>query len=100
MIKHEYYPSLEDAFESTMKKDYDHVLIRHAYPKGRKIYPHIHDVYEWVIASHGHFIVESEGETLEFNLNGENVLVVHYPAGTDHGLTVMSDVLEYFVMRY
>ena len=99
MIKHEYYPSLEDAFEATMKKDYDHVLIRHAYSRGTRIYPHTHDVYEWVIATQGHFVAESEGEKREFKLDGDKTLVIHYPAGTDHGLTVIGDVLEYFVMR-
>ena len=99
MIKIEYYSSLEEAFESTMSKDYDHVLIRHAYPKGTRIYPHRHEVYEWVVATYGHFKVESEGEEKEFNLNGEKTLVIHYPAGTEHGLTVLGDVLEYFVMR-
>ena len=100
MINYEYYSTLEDAFEATMKKDYDHVLIRHAYSKGRRILPHTHDVYEWVIATNGHFKVESEGEEREFKLDGEKTLVIHYPAGTDHGLTVLGDLLEYFVMRY
>ena len=99
MIKFEYYPNLEDAFEATMDKDYDHVLIRHAYPNGRRINPHRHDAYEWVIATHGHFNVESEGEKKEFKLDGEKTIVIHYPSGTEHGLTVLGDVLEYFVMR-
>lgn len=99
MIKFEYYTSLEDAFEAVMEKDYDHVLIRHAYPKERRIYPHRHDAYEWVIATHGHFKVESEGEEKEFKLDGGKTVVIHYPAGTEHGLTVMGDMLEYFVMR-
>ncbi len=99
MIKFEYYPDLEDAFESVMEKDSDHVLIRHAYPQGTRIYPHKHDVYEWVIATHGYFTAESESEAKEFKLDGEKTLVIHYPAGTEHGLTVLGDVLEYFVMR-
>ena len=99
MIKTEHYPNLEEAFEACMGKDHDHVLIRHSYPKGRRIHPHTHDAYEWVIATHGHFKVESEGEELEFQLNGEKTLVIHYPKGTQHGLTVLGDVLDYFVMR-
>jgi quercetin dioxygenase-like cupin family protein len=99
MIKYVHYPGLEDAFESTMEKDYDHVLIRHAYPKGRRIYPHRHEAHEWIIATHGHFKVESEGEEKEFKLDKGKTLVIHYPAGTEHGLTVLSDILEYFVMR-
>lgn len=100
MIKYEYYPTLEDAFENSMKKDFDHILIRHAYRKRTRISPHIHDKYEWVIATHGHFVAESEGDEEEFNLNGEKALVIHYPAGTEHGLTVLGDVLEYFVMKF
>lgn len=99
MIKTENYPVLEDAFEACMDKDHDHVLIRHSYPKGRRIYPHRHDAYEWVIATHGHFRVESEGDQKEFNLDGSETVVIHYPAGTEHALTVLGDVLDYFVMR-
>ena len=99
MIKFEEYPNLEAAFEGTMKKDYDHVLIRHAYPRGTRIYPHRHDAQEWVIATHGHFKAESEGHEKEFKLDGETTIAIHYPEGTEHGLTVMCDVLEYFVMR-
>ena len=99
MIKTEYYPDLETAFDSCMEKDYDHVLIRHSYPKGRMIYPHRHDSYEWVIASHGHFKVESEGDEKEFMLDGKETMANHYPAGTEHALTVLGDVLNYFVMR-
>lgn len=99
MIKFEFYSKLEDAFEAVMTKDLDHVLIRHNYPNGTRIYPHKHNVYEWVIATHGHFTVESEGETKEFNLTGEKTVVIHYPAGMGHGLTVLGKTLEYFVMR-
>jgi anti-sigma factor ChrR (cupin superfamily) len=99
MIRTKYYPELEDAFEACMDKDHDHVLIRHSYPKGRQIHPHTHKAYEWVIATHGHFRVESEGDELEFQLNGEKTLVIHYPGGTEHGLTVIGNVLDYFVMR-
>ena len=66
MLKIDYYRDLEEALEASMTKDYDHTLIRHSYPKGRRIYPHTHDAYEWVIATHGHFKAESEGEELEF----------------------------------
>jgi quercetin dioxygenase-like cupin family protein len=99
MIKTEYYPVLEDAFEACMDKDHDHVLIRHSYPKGTRVHPHTHDAYEWVIATNGHFSVESERDEIEFQLDGENTLVIHYPEGTQHGLTVLGDILEYFVMR-
>ena len=99
MIKAEYYPVLEDAFEACMDKDHDHVLIRHSYPKGRRIHPHRHDAYEWVIATFGHFRVESDGDEKEFNLDGSETVVIHYPAGTEHALTVLGGVLDYFVMR-
>ncbi|MBT3283389.1 hypothetical protein HN807_12625 [Candidatus Bathyarchaeota archaeon] len=99
MIKTEYFPALEDAFDACMDKDYDHILIRHAYQKGRRIHPHRHDAYEWVIATHGHFKVESEGNKKEFNLDGSITVAIHYPAGTEHALTVLGEVLDYFVMR-
>ncbi len=99
MIKIDYFPALEDAFDACMDKDYVHVLIRHSYPKGRRIYPHRHDAYEWVIATHGHFKVESEGDHKEFHLDGGETVVIHYPAGTEHALTVLGEVLDYFVMR-
>lgn len=70
MIKIEHYSSLEEAFDTCMTKDHDHILIRHSYRKGTKIHPHKHDAYEWVIATHGHFIVESEGDQKEFKLEG------------------------------
>ncbi len=99
MIKTEYYPDLEAAFEACMEKDYDHVLVRHSYPKGRRIYPHRHDAYEWVIATHGHFKAESEGDEEEFKLDGKETVVIHYPPRKEHGLTVLSGMLDYFVMR-
>ncbi len=99
MIKTEYYPVMEDAFKTCMDKDHNYVLIRHSYQNGTRIHPHTHDAYEWVIATHGHFRVESEGDEMEFQLDGENTLVIHYPEGTLHSLTVLGDVLEYFVMR-
>jgi quercetin dioxygenase-like cupin family protein len=99
MIKTEHYSSLEEAFDTCMAKDHDHVLIRHSYKKGLKIHPHRHDAYEWVIATHGHFMVESEGDQKEFNLEGNETVVIHYPAGTEHALTVLGEVLDYFVMR-
>ena len=99
MLKIEYYRDLEEAFEASMTKDYDHVLIRHSYPNGRRIYPHRHDSYEWVIATHGHFKVESEGDEKEFKLDGKEAVVIHYPTGTEHGLTVLGGTLDYFVMR-
>lgn len=99
MIKIEHYSSLEEAFDTCMTKDHDHILIRHSYRKGTKIHPHKHDTYEWVIATHGHFIVESEGDQKEFKLEGSETVVIQYPAGTEHALTVFGEVLDYFVMR-
>ena len=99
MIKTEHYSSLEEAFDTCMAKDRDHILIRHSYRKGLKIHPHRHNAYEWVIATHGHFMVESEGDQKEFNLEGSETVVIHYSAGTEHALTVLGEVLDYFVMR-
>jgi quercetin dioxygenase-like cupin family protein len=100
MFQIEEYSSLEDALDGNMVKDADHVLIRHSYVKGRHIQPHVHpEDDEWVIASKGHFRISSQGEEREFDLDGGKVIVVYYPAGRDHGLEVLGEGLDYFVMR-
>ena len=100
MLKIERHPDLEDAFDSNMVRDMDHVLIRHSYRRGRRILPHVHPGDdEYVIASRGHFRVSSEGDEEEFNLDGTEVVVVHYPAGREHALEVLGERLDYFVMR-
>jgi hypothetical protein len=100
MFQIEEYSSLEKAFDENMAKDIDHILIRHSYLKDRYILPHIHpEADEYVIASNGHFRIYSQGEEREFNLNGRIVIVVYYPAGIDHGLKVLGERLDYFVMR-
>jgi len=100
MFQIEEFSSLEDAFDESMVKDIDHVLIRHSYLKGRRILPHVHpEADEWVIASRGHFRISSRGEEREFDLDGGKVIVVYYPAGRDHALEVLGERLDYFVMR-
>ena len=100
MIKIEGHPRLMDAFEGCMLKDLDYVLILHSYPNGTKIVPHIHEkADEFVIASKGHFIIYSEEVTREFLLDGTNTIAVYYPAGREHGLKVLGDKLDYFVLR-
>jgi len=100
MPKIEKYSNLEEAFDENMKKDLDHVLIRHSYRQGRHILPHTHPNYdEYVIASRGHFRISSEGKEKEFNLDGREVVVIYYPAGRDHSLKVLGKKLDYFVMR-
>lgn len=94
------YSNLDEALDDNMIKDVDHILIRHSYLKGKHILPHIHpEDDEWVIASKGHFKISSQGEEKEFDLYGEKVIVVSYPAGRDHGLEVLGERLDYFVMR-
>ena len=100
MLKIDRYPDLESAFDENMVKDIDHVLIRHSYMQGRHILPHVHPRDdEWVIASRGHFRISSEGLQEEFDLDGSEVVVIYYPAGRDHGLEVLGERLDYFVMR-
>jgi hypothetical protein len=100
MIKIEEYPSLMNAFGGCMIKDLEYVLILHSYPKGTKIIPHIHEkADEFVIASKGHFIIYSEEITSEFQLDGTTTISIYYPTGREHGLTVLGDKLDYFVLR-
>jgi len=100
MLKIERYPDLEGAFDENMVKDLDHVLIRHSYRQGRHILPHVHPKDdEYVIASRGHFRLSSDGTEEEFDLDGTEVVVIYYPAGRDHGLEVLGEKLDYFVMR-
>ena len=100
MFQIEEFSSLEDAFEEKMFEDIDHVLIRHSYLQGRHILPHVHpESDEWVIASRGHFRISSRGDERVFDLDGGKVVVVYYPAGSDHGLEVLGERLDYFVMR-
>jgi len=100
MFKIDEYPNIEAALDGVMVKDADHVLIRHSYVKGRHILSHVHpEADEWVIASKGHFRISSQGEEREFDLDGGKVIVVYYPAGRDHGLEVLGEGLDYFVMR-
>jgi hypothetical protein len=100
MLEIERYPDLEAAFDGNMVRDLDHVLIRHSYKRGRHILPHVHSDYdEYVIASRGHFRISSEGNEEEFDLDGTEVVVIYYPAGRDHGLKVLGERLDYFVMR-
>jgi quercetin dioxygenase-like cupin family protein len=100
MFQIEEYSSLEEAFDENMIKDIDHILIRHSYPKGRHILPHIHpEADEYVVTSKGHFRISSQGEEKEFDLDGGKVIVVFYPAGRDHALEVLGERLDYFVMR-
>jgi len=99
-MKIDRYPDLETAFDENMVKDVDHVLIRHSYRQGRHILPHIHPKDdEYVIASRGHFRISSDGTEEEFDLLGTEVVVIYYPAGRDHGLEVLGEKLDYFVMR-
>ena len=100
MIKIERFVSFEKAFDKTMEKDIDYVLIHHSYAQGTHIVPHSHDEYdEFVIVSVGHFKISSEGEEKEFDLNGEDVVVIYYPAGKKHSLKVLGKKLDYFVLR-
>jgi hypothetical protein len=100
MMKIDKYQSLEEAFKKSMVDDIDHNLICHSYVKGTKIIPHIHGkAHEYVIASKGHFKIYSEDIVKEFNLNGDTVTVIYYPAGRKHGLKVLGDRLDYFVLR-
>jgi hypothetical protein len=100
MMKIDEYQSLEEAFEKNMVNDIDYTLIRHSYVKGTKIMPHIHsNADEYVIASKGHFMVYSEDVMKEFKLNGDSFIVIYYSAGRKHGLHVLGDELDYFVLR-
>lgn len=100
MLKIERYPHLEETLDENMIKDLDHVLIRHSYRRDRHILPHVHpNDDEYVIASRGHFRISSEGVEREFDLDGSEVVVIYYPAGRDHGLEVLGEKLDYFVMR-
>jgi hypothetical protein len=100
MLKIKYFSGLEEVFDRVMVKDVDHVLIRHSYVRGTRIYPHVHhDAAEWVVASSGHFKVSSMGDEEEFNLKGEDVVTIYYPAGREHALTVLGERLDYFVIR-
>ena len=100
MLNIKRYPDLEMALDENMTKDVDHVLIRHSYRQGRHILPHVHpNDDEYVIASRGHFRVSSDGTEEEFDLDGTEVVVIYYPAGRDHGLEVLGEKLDYFVMR-
>ena len=100
MLKIERYSDLEEAFDENMIKDVDHVLIRHSYRQGRHIFSHVHpNDDEYVIASRGHFRISSGGAEKEFDIKGREVVVIYYPAGKDHGLEVLSEKLDYFVMR-
>ena len=100
MLNIKRYPDLETALDKNMTKDVDHVLIRHSYRQGRDILPHVHpNDDEYIIASRGHFRISSEGTEKEFDLDGTEVVVIYYPAGRDHGLEVLGEKLDYFVMR-
>jgi mannose-6-phosphate isomerase-like protein (cupin superfamily) len=100
MLNIKRYPDLETALDKNMTKDVDHVLIRHSYRQGRHILPHVHpNDDEYIIASRGHFRISSEGTEKEFDLDGTEVVVIYYPAGRDHGLEVLGEKLDYFVMR-
>jgi quercetin dioxygenase-like cupin family protein len=100
MIKLDKVSSLEEALDKNMDKDVDHVLIRHSYRKGTLIQPHAHnDSYEFVIVSNGHLKISSEGEEQELILDGERVVVIHYPPRIEHALEVVSEKLDYFVLR-
>ena len=94
------FDSLSEALMETMVEDLDYTLIRHSYPKGTHIIPHVHlKADEYVIAQKGHFLITSEEVTKEFSLDGESVTVIYYPAGREHGLKVLGDRLDYFVLR-
>ena len=100
MLNIKRYPDLETALDKNMTKDVDHVLIRHSYRQGRHILPHVHpNDDEYIIASRGHFRISSEGTEKDFDLDGTEVVVIYYPAGRDHGLEVLGEKLDYFVMR-
>ena len=100
MLNIKSYPDLETALDENMVKDVDHVLIRHSYRRGRHILPHVHPRDdEYVIASRGRFRISSSGDEEEFDLDGKEVVVIYYPAGRDHGLEVLGERLDYFVMR-
>ena len=100
MLNIKRYSDLETALDENMVKDLDHVLIRHSYRRGRHILPHVHPQDdEYVIASRGHFRISSAGVKEEFDLDGTEVVVIYYPAGRDHGLEVLGERLDYFVMR-
>jgi len=100
MLKVERYPGIEEALDANMVKDLDHVLIRHSYRRGRRILPHTHPgAEEYVVASKGRFKASSEGDEETFDLDGGEVVVIHYPAGREHALDVLSERLDYFVMR-
>jgi quercetin dioxygenase-like cupin family protein len=100
MMKINEYYDLEEALHETMAKDIDHTLIRHSYIRETRIIPHVHrDNDEYVIVIEGHFRIISEEIQREFNLSGEKVTVIYYPAGQEHGLEVLSDKLDYFVLR-
>jgi hypothetical protein len=100
MLNIKRYPDLETALDKNMTKDVDHVLIRHSYRQGRHILPHVHpNDDEYIISSRGHFRISSEGTEKEFDLDGTEVVVIYYPAGRDHGLEVLGEKLDYFVMR-
>jgi quercetin dioxygenase-like cupin family protein len=100
MLKIDVYPNLEEAFEKSMRKDLDYILIRHSYIKGTNIIPHVHsDADEFVIVSKGHFKIYSEDVIKEFILKENDITVIYYSAGREHGLQVLGDKLDYFVLR-
>ena len=100
MLLVERYPGIEEALDAVMVKDVDHVLIRHSYRRGTRIHPHAHpDADEYVVASMGKFRASSEGDEEEFSPDGGEVVVIHYPAGREHALEVLSETLDYFVLR-
>jgi len=99
-MKIETYSTLEQALIETMVEDLDHTLIRHSYREGVTIIPHVHmNADEYIIAQKGHFMITSEEINREFNLDGESITVIYYPAGRKHGLKVLSDKIDYFVLR-
>ncbi len=93
----QHFKTLKEAIEHLTANDKNYILVRHTFPAGKIIKPHMHpDVNEWVILDAGE---------IEFSLDGEkqvvkptDIVAVLCPQRKFHSVRCISDV-SYLVIR-
>ena len=95
-----YYPNLQDALDTLMKRDSNHVFLRHELSKNKGIEKHKHKNYdEWVVFRDGklEIMLDSRSQIVD-STDLKEYCSVYFQKNKNHSVKTLSKI-NYYVLR-
>lgn len=92
------FETLKAAQNSVMVPEAGYSAVRHELKDGEEVPVHVEEVDEWIFINQGKFVLTVGKSYVDFDLKGEEWLVLCLPAGVEHALRAETD-LSYFVLK-